>query len=33
MNFFIDAADIEVIAEVKAMGMGDGVTTIPPKVI
>ena len=29
MKFFIDTADIEAIAEVKAMGMCDGVTTNP----
>jgi len=29
MKFFIDTADIEAIAEIKAMGMCDGVTTNP----
>jgi transaldolase len=29
MKFFIDTADLEAIAEVKAMGMCDGVTTNP----
>ncbi|HPF70600.1 MAG TPA: transaldolase family protein, partial [Candidatus Krumholzibacteria bacterium] len=29
MKFFIDTADIKAIAEVKAMGMCDGVTTNP----
>jgi len=29
MKFFIDTADIDAIAEVKAMGMCDGVTTNP----